>query len=109
SVYTRAIAPPFSSISVPTSPRTSARSSVLFQPTLAQQQPQQGLADPSLWGIEEEDADVDMIGGPPGMLAAELARLRREQEYWEQELDVRMVFNFLKSRFSRDGGPSNND
>jgi hypothetical protein len=101
STISRAVAPPFSSLSVPTSPHASARSSVLFQPTLAQQQ---GFADPSLWGIEEEDADVDMIGGPPGMLAAELGRLRREQEYWEQELDVRMVFNFLKSRFSRDDG-----
>jgi hypothetical protein len=98
----RAGAPPFASASVPTSPHASARSSVLFQPTLAAQQQHGGTADPSLWGIEEEE-DVDMIGGPPGMLAAELGRLRREQEYWERELDVRMVFNFLKSRFSRDG------
>jgi hypothetical protein len=106
SIYARAVAPPFSSVSVPTSPLASARSSVLFQPTLQQQQ---GLADPSLWGIEEEDADVDMIGGPPGMLAAELGRLRREQEYWERELDVRMVFNFLKSRFSRDDDRDDNN
>lgn len=46
-----------------------------------------------------EDEVVHEIDGA----AAEMddsERLRREREYWERELDIKMVFRFLKSRFS---------
>jgi len=42
----------------------------------------------ALWGIEEE------------RLPTEDARLQREREYWERELDVRTVFRFLCNRFT---------
>jgi hypothetical protein len=48
-------------------------------------------ADPSLWGIEEDPEESDPVAA---------ARLRREQEYWEKDLDVGMVYQFLRSRFS---------
>ncbi|PGH01026.1 hypothetical protein GX51_05462 [Blastomyces parvus] len=32
---------------------------------------------------------------------SEAARLEREREYWERELDIKMVFHFLRSRFSK--------
>lgn len=70
-----------------TTPPHSALPSFPFHPTLHQQVAPH--ADPSLWGIEEEtEAD------------AQAAQLRRDQEYWEKDLDVTMVFNFLKTRFS---------
>jgi hypothetical protein len=76
---------------------TSQDHSVLFPPTLHQQVAPH--ADPSLWGIEEEHERDDGILRSAYPVSEE-TRLRREEEYWEQELDVRMVFNFLKARFS---------
>ncbi|OJD24770.1 hypothetical protein ACJ73_03868 [Blastomyces percursus] len=32
---------------------------------------------------------------------SEATRLEREREYWERELDIKMVFHFLRSRFSK--------
>jgi hypothetical protein len=58
-------------------------------------------ADPSLWGIEEEPEDDPLT-------VAEAARLKIEQEYWEKDLDMRMVFNFLKARFSSSAAPLSN-
>lgn len=42
------------------------------------------------WGLEEEPT-------PPSPDAS--LNLRKEREYWERELDVKMVFQFLKNRF----------
>ncbi|KAI5846165.1 hypothetical protein BZA05DRAFT_140376 [Tricharina praecox] len=53
-----------------------------FAPTLALRREEAHHA--SLWGIEEND---DLMN----------TQLRRE--YWEQELDMRLVFSYLKSRF----------
>ncbi|TID22066.1 hypothetical protein E6O75_ATG10860 [Venturia nashicola] len=61
----------------------------LFAPTITHQ-PQ---SDPSLWGIEEE-------AGPENALSSDAAQTQADREYWERELDVKMVFKFLKSRFS---------
>ncbi|PKX98741.1 uncharacterized protein P174DRAFT_363558 [Aspergillus novofumigatus IBT 16806] len=48
------------------------------------------------WGIEEEeDANREPI--------PESARLQQEKEYWERELDVMMVFRYLRNRFGRRG------
>ncbi|KAJ5084082.1 hypothetical protein NUU61_008661 [Penicillium alfredii] len=59
------------------------------------------LQDPSReheaqWGIEEDDP----AGADP---LSESTRLQQEQEYWERGLDVRMVYRYLRSRFSRRG------
>ena len=68
---------------------------VVFHPTV----PAQQHGEASLWGIEEEP-DESYGPRPAATPSEEAARLAQEQEYWERELDVKMVFNFLKSRFS---------
>ena len=42
-----------------------------------------------IWGFEEE---------PPASSSASL-NLQREREYWERELDVKMVFRYLRDKF----------
>lgn len=53
-------------------------------------------SEASLWGIEEEEEDNQY---PIPGITDEADRLRREKEFWEKELDVKMVFDFLKKRF----------
>lgn len=57
-------------------------------------------ADTSLWGIEEE----------PGNLTdqEDSENLRKEREYWERDVDVKMIFDYLKNRFTRDTQLDNN-
>jgi hypothetical protein len=63
------------------------------------------LSHDASWGLEE--------GIPRDRAVTEAAdeadRLRREREYWERELDIKMVFRFLKSRFSSRSGPHRTD
>jgi hypothetical protein len=57
------------------------------------------MQDPSLaasWGLDE-DATPSTSSAPQ---AADQDRLRQEREYWERELDIKMMFKFLKNRFS---------
>ncbi|KAI9812591.1 MAG: hypothetical protein M1827_004580 [Pycnora praestabilis] len=61
-----------------------------FAPTI---QHQEASTHAALWGIEEEEDD-----GRSDRLEAD--RLRGDREYWERELDVKMVFGFLRNRFS---------
>ncbi|KAH7118888.1 hypothetical protein B0J11DRAFT_79587 [Dendryphion nanum] len=64
----------------------------------------------SLWGIEEEPSTSPLSSFRaaqahiPAATAAE--DLAREREYWERELDTKMVFNFLVKRFSSSRRPS---
>lgn len=51
--------------------------------------------DPSLWGIEEEEEEARAPSA-----SAKAARLKREKDYWEQDLDVKMVFGFLRDRLT---------
>lgn len=58
------------------------------------------LRDPSheyeaQWGIEEDETSNDPL--------SESARLHQEREYWERGLDVMMVFQYFRTRFSRRG------
>lgn len=53
------------------------------------------------WGIEDEDANRNTTTTEDP--SSESTRLQQEQEYWERELDVMMVFRYLRSRFSRGG------
>lgn len=70
----------------------------LFSPTIPDR------AHDASWGLEYETA-CDPEG--PNMDMDDAERLRREREYWERELDIKMVFRFLKSRFTShtDNGP----
>lgn len=85
----------------PTTPSPS--SSTRFAPTFPSQQYTPTYSEASLWGIEEEPEEDPLNSfraqqNPATVTAEELAR---EKEYWERELDVKMVFNFLVQRFSR--------
>jgi hypothetical protein len=71
----------------------------LFSPSIQHQVADN--ADPSLWGIEEENEPANFALSA----LSEAARLARERDYWEKDLDVNMVFKFLKSRFSSDSAP----
>ncbi|KAL5003347.1 hypothetical protein BDV10DRAFT_154766 [Aspergillus recurvatus] len=54
------------------------------------------------WGIEDEDYPNHSTEQ-----RSESTRLQQEKEYWERELDIMMVFRFLRNRFGR--RPSNPD
>jgi hypothetical protein len=82
---------------------SSSPTSAHFAPTFLTHQ-SAAYSEASLWGIEEEPESVDPLESfrnsartTPVNYAEESAR---EQEYWERELDVKMVFNFLVKRFS---------
>jgi len=64
-----------------------------FNPTL-QAANNSATTHAALWGIEEEPLDT------------EDARLKRERDYWERELDIRTVFRFLRNRFTNTSRPS---
>lgn len=73
-----------------TRPSDKTLSDFHFEPTMAQQ-PLSSEPDTSLWGIEEE---------PTPMSAAETARQQQEREYWERDIDVSMIFSYLRRRFA---------
>ncbi|KAG2411547.1 hypothetical protein HFD88_009103 [Aspergillus terreus] len=70
--------------------------SLQFSPTLRDPNGREHAAQ---WGIEDED--LPSRPGNPTEQLSESARLQREKEYWERELDVMMVFRYLRNRFSR--------
>lgn len=89
-------------ITTNTTPLSASQTSptAAFAPTFPTQQP--SYSEASLWGIEEEP-EVDPLDSfrnpvPHAVNAAE--EMARERDYWERELDVKMVFNFLVKRFS---------
>jgi hypothetical protein len=63
----------------------------LFEPTMPQHQVSE--PDTSLWGIEEE---------PVQLSTAEATRTKQEREYWERDIDVGMIFSYLRRRFASD-------
>ena len=79
----------------------SSPASAQFEPTFLPQQSNL-YSEASLWGIEEEgEVDpLDSFQAAPAVPANPAEELARERDYWEQELDVKMVFNFLMQRFS---------
>jgi hypothetical protein len=76
--------------------------SAQFAPTFPAQA-SHTYSEASLWGIEEEPNESNLLDSslanpvPAPNIAEELAR---EREYWEREIDVTMIFNFLMKRFS---------
>lgn len=68
----------------------------LFEPTMPQH-PHSSEPDTSLWGIEEE---------PVQHSANEAAREKQEREYWERDIDVGMIFSYLRRRFASTSPPS---
>ncbi|KAF2807621.1 uncharacterized protein BDZ99DRAFT_391809 [Mytilinidion resinicola] len=100
--------PPLQTANLENSPLTTTQSSIpsptaaIFAPTL---QKQTTYSDASLWGIEEEE-ETDLLESfrqhqrPTSTTAEDLVRTQQDREYWERELDVKMVFNYLTTRFS---------
>jgi hypothetical protein len=83
-------------------PSASAPTSAQFVPSFPAQQSSNTYSEASLWGIEEErEVDpLDSFRTPPVAAVNAAEESAREREYWERELDVKMVFNFLIKRFS---------
>lgn len=63
-------------------------SSPHFSPTLPEPSGREHAAQ---WGIEDDDRLGDEL---------ESARLQEEKDYWERDLDIMMVFRYLRNRFS---------
>lgn len=87
-------------------PVTSSRTTTAQQSSISRSAPTPGLASslgpnfpPTLrddshaesWGLEEE---------PISSTPESSLNLKKEREYWEKELDVKMVFRYLKDRFT---------
>ncbi|KAF2012315.1 hypothetical protein BU24DRAFT_353348 [Aaosphaeria arxii CBS 175.79] len=94
------------STDIPTTHDTQTSTNSAAVPHFAPTFPQQSAntySEASLWGIDEEpEVDpLDSLRAPPAATANATEDLAREREYWERELDVKMVFNFLVKRFSR--------
>ncbi|KAF1937847.1 hypothetical protein EJ02DRAFT_384799 [Clathrospora elynae] len=83
------------------SQRTTSPASAQFAPTFPAQT-SHTYSDASLWGIEEEPTEADPMNSsqPPAPITNIAEDLAREREYWEREIDVKMIFNFLIKRFS---------
>lgn len=84
-----------------------------FAPTLPlQQRPSRplhrrssGADTASLWGIEEEDDAIEpsmayQMRNAAKASGTQTQQLQREQEYWERDLDIKMVFGYLRNRLS---------
>lgn len=74
-------------------------SATFFSPTLhAESQAPAPYNEASLWGIEEETAP------PAGAIlirgATDATHHQKDKEYWERDLDAKMVFRYLLRRFS---------
>ena len=94
---------PASSRPISSQPTTDCPASAHFAPTFPTQQTSHAYSEASLWGIEEEPAEVDPLDSfraPPAPTTNIAKDLVREREYWERELDVKMIFNFLVKRFT---------
>jgi hypothetical protein len=83
------------SSSQPTTSPASAQFAPTYQPQTSQAHT---YSEASLWGIEEGPTETpSTLPLPTTNIAEDLAR---EKEYWESEIDVTMIFNFLMKRFS---------
>ncbi|KAI9675590.1 MAG: hypothetical protein M1817_000956 [Caeruleum heppii] len=78
------------SASIPAEMFSSSAEEPKFIPTIPRQ-PSEQLNHDASWGMEDS--------AQPEAAKAEEQRLRAERDYWERELDVSMVFSFLRNRF----------
>ncbi|KAF7587150.1 hypothetical protein BBP40_007658, partial [Aspergillus hancockii] len=67
-----------------------------FSPTIRDPSGREHAAQ---WGIEDDDLNRNSAADS----LSESVRLQQEKEYWERELDVMMVFRYLRNRFSQRG------
>jgi hypothetical protein len=85
-------------------PSAPSPASVQFAATFPTQQTSHMYSEASLWGIEEESDGADAMDtsrpDPAAAARAATEDAAREREYWERDLDVKMIFNFLVKRFT---------
>jgi hypothetical protein len=85
-------------------PSAPSPTSAQFAPTFPAHQAPHAYSEASLWGIEEEPYGVDPLdafrAGPTAAAASTAEDTAHERDYWERELDVKMIFNFLVRRFT---------
>ncbi|KAE8151165.1 hypothetical protein BDV25DRAFT_153156 [Aspergillus avenaceus] len=67
-----------------------------FSPTIRDPSGREHAAQ---WGIEDDDLNRNSAADS----LSESVRVQQEKDYWERELDVMMVFRYLRNRFSRRG------
>ena len=85
---------------------TSSQTSPHFSPTLSKPTAAP-THDTSIWGIEETPLDPNTPYNNNNDPEDEANAIRQEREYWERELDVKMIFDFLCNRFaSRNSSPA---
>ena len=77
---------------------SSLQTSAFFPPTLPDHQILISDTDASMWGVEQDAPNKGNTVHHNG--EEEAKALRQEREYWERELDIKMVFGFFKNRFS---------
>ncbi|KAK5108509.1 hypothetical protein LTR62_008249 [Meristemomyces frigidus] len=77
------------------SPAGQVLSDSLFSPTLQRPRDQ---ADISVWGIENEPSEAPRSHEKD-------ANANQEREYWERDIDVNMIFSYLRRRFSSYASP----
>ena len=84
---------------------SNSKTAAFFSPTLPNQQVINNDNDTSIWGVEEDGPDKGNTTYRNAEVEAKA--LRQEREYWERELDIKMVFGFFRNRFSsRNTSPS---
>lgn len=71
-----------------------------LSPTLRRHRRQSSAAvtDPSLWGIEEEKEEYE--SAPTQEQHRRSPSHSQDREYWERDLDIKMVFGYLRSRIT---------
>ncbi|PYH96066.1 hypothetical protein BO71DRAFT_187779 [Aspergillus ellipticus CBS 707.79] len=75
-----------------------------FSPTLGDPSGREHAAQ---WGIEDDDYMNHPTSNSSAEVLSETTRAQHDKEYWERELDVMMVFRYVRNRFTHRG--SNND
>ncbi|KAF2711612.1 hypothetical protein K504DRAFT_344431, partial [Pleomassaria siparia CBS 279.74] len=97
-----------SNTNLPAAPLTASQPTISspafaqFAPSFPAQQSSNIYSEASLWGIEEERENdpLESFRSPQAAAINTAEELAHEREYWERELDIKMVFNFLTRRFS---------
>jgi hypothetical protein len=60
------------------------------------------------WGIEDDEINHSKSRAAREQHVSESAHLKEDHDYWESDLDVAMVFRYLKNRFRRNDTTNNN-
>ncbi|CRG84564.1 hypothetical protein PISL3812_01832 [Talaromyces islandicus] len=85
-------------------PNTWSTMSPHFTPTLRDPATVEHAAQ---WGIEDDETNPNPTKNTRDQPLSESAHLKEDHDYWERDLDVAMVFRYLKNRFRRSDTTNN--